>query len=251
MIPIKTGIIINLDNRNELLPSFEKFKNQWRQHGKTIQILNGIDYRNKTHVINYFLKSNRLNLNGYGFRHKKEALIGEIGYYMSHYNCWKYIVDNKLDGCLILDHGVNFLRTDFDSLLIDNNLDILFINEENKIDYKKNIVGIGLQGYIITQKGAQNLMEKCFVLSLPIDLQIRNLCNTKEIKGDVINTPFVKDNNNKVSSIDGLQLGINPNINDSTINDSTINDNKQNKNNILQRLFYNLLEKNVNLDDYI
>lgn len=247
MITVNTSIIINLDNRNELLPSFENFKNQWtNKHGKKNIIINGIDFRNKTHVINYFLKLNRLNLNGYGFRHKKEALIGEIGYYMSHYNCWKYVVDNKLDGCLILDHGVNLLRTDFDSLLIDNNLDILFINEENKIDYKKNIVGLGLQGYIITQKGAQNLMEKCFVLSLPIDLQIRNLCNTKEIQGDVINTPFVKDNNNKVSSIDGLQLGINPNI-----NDSNINDNKQNKNNILQRLFYNLLEKNVNLDDYI
>uniref|UniRef100_A0A6C0IK68 Glycosyl transferase family 25 domain-containing protein n=1 Tax=viral metagenome TaxID=1070528 RepID=A0A6C0IK68_9ZZZZ len=241
MIPIKTSIIINLDNRNELLPSFEKFKNQWRQHGKTIQILNGIDYRNKTHVINYFLKSNRLNLNGYGFRHKKEALIGEIGYYMSHYNCWKYIVDNKFDCCLILEHGVNLLRTDFDNLLIDNNLDILFINEENKIDSKKNIIGGGLQGYVITQKGAQNLIEKCFVLSLPIDLQIKNLCNTKEIQGDVINIPFVKRNDNLFSIIDGIQLSNNINI----------NNDKQNQNTILQRMFYNLLEKNVNLDEYI
>ena len=146
---------------------------------------------------------------------------------------------------MILEHGVNLLRTDFDSLLIDNNLDILFINEENKIDYNKNIVGGGLQGYVITQKGAQNLMEKCFVLSLPIDLQIKKLCNTKEIQGNVINIPFVKHNDNFFSIIDGIQVGNNLNIN------NNINNDKQNKNTILQRLFYNLLEKNVNLDEYI
>jgi GR25 family glycosyltransferase involved in LPS biosynthesis len=247
MITVNTSIIINLDNRNELLPSVENFKNQWtNKHGKKNIIINGIDFRNKTHVINYFLKSDRLNLNGYGFRHKKEALLGELGYYMSHYNCWKYVVDNKIDCCLIIEHGVIFLRNDFENLLIDTKLDILFINEENKIDYTKNVIYGGLHGYIITQKGAKILMEKCCVLSLPIDLQVRNLCNSNEIQSDIINTPFVKRNNNKVSSIDGLQLGINPNI-----NDSNINDNKQNKNNILQRLFYNLLEKNVNLDDYI
>jgi hypothetical protein len=99
-------------------------------------------------------------------------------------------------------------------------------------------------------------MEKCSVLSLPIHLQIRNLCNSKDIQGDVIDIPFVKRNNNFFSIIDGIQLGNNlninnSNINDSNINDSKINDNKQNKNTILQRLFYNLLEKNVNLDDYI
>ena len=247
MIPINTSIIINLDNRNELLPSFEKFKNEWTlKHGKKIQVLNGIDYRNKTHVINIFLKSNRLNLNGYGFRHKKEALIGELGYYMSHYNCWKYVVDTKLDCCLILEHGVIFLQNDFENLRIDKNLDILFINEENKVDYKKNIVGGGLQGYVITQKGAQILMDKCFVLSLPIDIQIRNLCNSNDIQGDVINIPFVKRNSNFFSIIDGIQLGNNTNI-----NTSNINNDKQNQNNVLQRLFYNLLEKNVNLDDYI
>lgn len=242
MIPINTSIIINLDNRNELLPSFEKFKNKWTQQGNKINITNGTDFRNNTHVINFLLKSDRLNLNGYGFRHKKEALLGELAYYMSHYNSWKYVVDNKLDCCLIIEHGVNFLRNDFESLLIDKNLDILFINEENKLDYTKNIVGGGLQGYVITQKGAQVLMEKCFVLSLPIHLQIKNLCNSKEIQCDVINIPFIKRNNNFFSIIDGLQLGNKLNTND---------DDNQNKNSILQRLFYNLIEKNVNLDDYI
>ena len=160
---------------------------------------------------------------------------------MGHFNSWKYVVDNKLDCCLILEDGVNFLRSDFENLLIDKNLDLLFINKEMTMD-NKNFTGYGLQGYVITQKGAQNLMEKCFVLSLPIDLQIRSLCNSKEIQGDTINTPFVKRNNNRVSSIDGIQLGDNANIN--------LND-KQNQSSIIQRLFYNLLEKNVNLDEYI
>jgi GR25 family glycosyltransferase involved in LPS biosynthesis len=242
---VKNCLIINLDNREDLWNSLEKFRRKWNIYGKICDKIPGVNFKTQTHVVNDFLKSNRLNLNGAGFRHTKEALLGELGCYMGHFNSWKYVVDNKLDCCLILEDGINFLRSDFENLLIDKNLDVLFINREMTMDYNKNFTGYGLQGYVITQKGAQNLMEKCFVLSLPIDLQIRSLCNSKEIQGDTINTPFVKRNNNRVSSIDGIQLGNNANINNINLND------KQNQNSILQRLFYNLLEKNVNLDDYI
>jgi len=66
---------------------------------------------------------------------------------VGHYNSWKYIVDNNLDSCLILEDGVEFLRDDFANLKLNKNLHILFINEEmNRIDANKNLVGYGLQG---------------------------------------------------------------------------------------------------------
>jgi GR25 family glycosyltransferase involved in LPS biosynthesis len=238
---VKNSVIINLDNRTDLWNDLEKFRRKWGIYGKICDRMPGINFKKQTHVINDFLKSDRLNLNGAGFRNNKEAILGEFGCYMSHYNSWKYVVDNKLDCCLILEDGIIFLRSDFENLSIDKNLDILFINKEMTMDYNKNFTGYGLQGYIVTQKGAQKLIEKCLVLSMPIDLQVRSLCNSKEIQGDIINTPFVKRNNNRVSSIDGIQIG------DGLVN---LND-KQNQNSILHRLFYNLLEKNVNLDEYI
>ena len=241
MISVNNCVIINLDSRPDLFLNLEKFKNNWGKQGKIVERISGVEYKNKTHIINYFLKTNRLNLNGCGFRHSREAILGEFGCYMSHYNCWKYVVDNKLSNCLILEDGIELLRSDFENLYIDTKLDILFINEEMTTDINKNLTGYGLQGYIVTQKGAQLLMRNCQVLTLPIDLQIRHLCNTKEICYDISNKPFVKRDNNRVSSIDGIQLSNNiVNLND-----------KQNPNNILQRMFFNFLAKNVNLDEYI
>lgn len=239
---VNNCIIINLDSRPDLWYNLDPFRNKFISCGKKVKRISGVDYKKQTHVINYFLRINRLNMNGCGFRHKKEALIGELGCYMSHYKSWKYIVDNNLDSCIILEDGIDFLQNDYTELSIDPNLDILFINQEMTIDFNKNLTGYGTQGYIITQKGAKLLLDKCFILSLPIDLQIRSLCNTKEICYDVMNKPFVKRNNNRISSIDETitQQTSQLNLND-----------KQNTNNILQRLFSNFLEKNLNLDDYI
>jgi len=62
---------------------------------------------------------------------------------MGHYNSWKYIVDNNLDNCVILEDGIEFLRNDFENIKINDELDILFINEEMKVqtnDNKNNLL---------------------------------------------------------------------------------------------------------------
>ena len=128
--------------------------------------------------------------------------------------------------------------TEFEHVFIHKNLDILFVNSEMTTEHKK-LVGYGTQGYIVTQKGAQKLLEKCAVLSLPIDLQLRNLCNAKELQGCTIPSAFVKRNNNRVSSMDGC-----------IHTDQQLND-KQNQHSIFQRLLSNLIEQKVNLDEYI
>jgi len=241
---VKNCVIINLDTRPDLWKSTEQFRNKWTSYGKIVERIPGVSFKNKTHVVNDFIKSSRIKLDGRWFRQNKEELLGEFGCYMGHYNCWKYVADKKLDSCLILEDGIIFLQQNFENLFIDKNLDMLYINEEMTIDSNNNnkiFTGYGLQGYIVTQKGAKKLLEKCESLFYPIDTQIRTLCNTKDVKGDVIKMPWVKRNNNRISSIDGKQT-------DNTISDLN---NKQNENTVIYRLLYNLLEKNVNLDDYI
>jgi len=153
---------------------------------------------------------------------------------------WKYVVDNELDNCLILEDGIEFLRDDFKNMKINNNVHILFVNEEmNQFDLNKNFIGYGLQGYVVTKKGATILMNKCHTMFIPIDLQIRHLCNTKELVGTTITKPYLKRQNNRVSSIDN-----------SVTNMDNLNE-KQDPNNILTRLLLKLKEKNINLDDFV
>jgi len=82
-------------------------------------------------------------------------------------------------------------------------------------------------------------MKYCFTLACPIDLQIRHLCNTKIFKADTLLNPYVKRDNNRNSSIAGVQT-----------NQTDLNS-KQNTMSIVQRIIVNLLQQNVNLDDYL
>jgi hypothetical protein len=47
-------------------------------------------------LLNDYIKTNRINLNGSGFRNTKTSFLGELGCYDGHYNCWKYIVENNV-----------------------------------------------------------------------------------------------------------------------------------------------------------
>lgn len=237
---INNCLIINLDSRKDLWDNLETFRNKWTTEKKTVERMPGVTFKNDNNVLLQLLASNRININMNGFRKTKESFFGELGCYMGHYNCWKYVVDNNLDNCLILEDGIDFLRNDFKNLKINNNIDILFINEEmNNFDSKKNLVGYGLQGYVVTKKGANLLMNKCHQLFIPIDLQIRHLCNTKELIGTTLSTPYLKRQNNRISSIDNSVTSMD-NLNE-----------KQDVKSIVARLLLNLRKNNINLDDFV
>ena len=265
---VNNCLIINLIHRTDLWENTEKFRNEWIKHGKTVERMLGVNYSTQTNVINDFIKSNRLDLNGKGFRKNKNALLGELGCYMGHYNCWKHIIDNNLECCLILEDGIEFLRNDFQNMMINSEVDILYINEEMKKTNENRLVGYGTQGYIVTKKGAQLLINHCSKISYPIDLQIRELCNLERagdevvgelpavinsvdgsrrslrmLTGELLNEPYVKRNNNRDSSI----------INSANLNvviETDLNM-KQSQSSIIERLIVNLLNTNINLDDYI
>lgn len=232
-------LIINLKRRVDLWENLNDFINEWTKCGNIVQRIEATDYTNQTNVITDLIKTDRIDLNGSGFRNNKYAFLGELGCYMSHYNSWKYVIDNNLDSCLILEDGINFLSTDYKNVKICKDLDILFINEEMKM-YNNRFIGYGTQGYIVTYKGAMKLLNNCSKLTMPIDLQIRYLCNSKILNGYTLDNPYVKRNNNRISSIQG-------NREDDTINSTS----PQCPLSIIQRILNNMLINNVNLDDLI
>tara|TARA_B100001989_G_C24456869_1_gene422036 strand:- start:173 stop:901 length:729 start_codon:yes stop_codon:yes gene_type:complete len=242
MNKINNCLIINLDSREDLWSKSLEFREKWKASNKNVFRISGIDLKKQTHNLNKFIISGRIDLNAKGFRRDKNSLLGELGCYLSHYDSWKYVVDNNLESCLILEDGINILRNDYENLSINTNLDILFVNKEMekfKPDPTK-ISGFGLQSYILTLKGAKKLLEVCYKLVLPIDLQLRNFCNSNILNGDVIDNPFAERNNTRISSIENK------------VSETNDLNEKQNLNhNFFERIIINLISKNINIDDFI
>lgn len=236
---INNCLIINLDSRKDLWNKLQPFRDEWTTKNKKIIRISGINYKDKSNILNEFIKNNRIDLNGSGFRNNKNPFLGELGCYMSHYEAWKYIVDNNLNSSLILEDGISFIRDDYQNIIMNKKLDLLFINEEMKMNNENQFIGYGLQGYIVSFNGAQKLMNLCHKLYAPIDLQIRDLCNKKQINASILSKSFVKRDNTRESSIDGIIVNENHNLND-----------KQNPYSILQRILNGLINKNINLDEY-
>jgi GR25 family glycosyltransferase involved in LPS biosynthesis len=232
-------LILNLDYRKDLWDNLSSFRKKWESHGKHCVRIPGITYKNKQNVLNDLIIQDRINLNGAGFRKRKDAFIGEMGCFNGHYSCWKYIVENKIDSCLILEDGIEFLREDFDKLKMNSNIDLMFVNSEMKL-INSNFIGFGLQGYVVSLNGAKILTEKCKVISAPVDLQVRELCNSRNINASVLSNTFVRRNNNRNSSIEGLK-----------VDDQGRENDKQDMMSIINRVLTNLIKKNVNLDDYL
>lgn len=100
--------------------------------------------------------------------------VGEIGCLLSHYFVWKYIVENNLDRCLILEDDTTF-NGDFNIELekiinVTLNYEFLYLNRMafynnigNDVEVSENIVipkySYNSNAYIITNSGAKKLLE--------------------------------------------------------------------------------------------
>ena len=76
-------------------------------------------------------------------------------------------------------------------------------------------------------------------MHLPIDLQIRNICNEKKLLWYKLNNFFVERNNDRDSSISEHEFDEN-NLNE-----------KQNMDPIIIRLLKNIVNANINLFEYL
>ena len=100
----------------------------------------------------------------------KNDLIGEIGCFLSHIDCWETIVTNKMKHTLILEDGILFDKECFNETIhSSDSYNIIFANKE-MIKQKHTLTGYGLQAYIVSNNGPQKLLKNCPMMYMPIDL---------------------------------------------------------------------------------
>ena len=244
---VKNCLIINLDERTDLWKNLEGFREEWTKLGKTCQRIPGVSYKNKKNVLNEYIANGRINILMGGFRNQKQAFLGELGCFMSHYNAWKTVVEKNMESCLIMEDGVRIIRADFNNLIMPTTLDILYVNAEMELHPTFQVFGYGTQGYVVTYEGAKKLLKECAVLRMPIDLQILHLCKIITLKATAMTAPYVIRDDNRTSSIDNSKLR---EARD-RLDKQTMLREKQNPDSLLQRIITNLLINNENLDELL
>ena len=244
---VKNCLIINLDERTDLWKNLEGFREEWTKLGKTCQRIPGVSYKNKKNVLNEYIANRRINILMGGFRNQKQAFLGELGCYMSHYNAWKTVVEKNMESCLIMEDGVRIIRADFKNIIMPTTLDILYVNAEMEQHPTFQVFGYGTQGYVVTYEGAKKLLKECAVLRMPIDLQILHLCKIITLKATALLEPYVIRDDNRTSSIDNSKLR---EARD-RLDKQTMLREKQNPDSLLQRIITNLLINNENLDELL
>lgn len=129
--------------------------------------------------------------------------IGAIGCALSHKKCYQYIIDNNIDCCLILEDDVQ-LDPNFNNLLkcllneIPKNFDIFALGHSSTPKCDPNFIPTdtfyktskfyGLFGYIVSNKGAQKLLN-IFPITKQIDTEISN--NLDRINAYVLFKPII------------------------------------------------------------
>ena len=128
--------------------------------------------------------------NGYNLRSH------QVGVWQSHFSLWKTMVDQNIDRLFIFEDDCLFVK-DFKTmygktldLLSDKDYEIVFlgysgasIDTQNDLHLISEGVPRCLHSYILTQSGAQKLVEKLNIIDFPIDEIIGRMFHKKEIKG--------------------------------------------------------------------
>lgn len=114
-----------------------------------------------------------------------------IGCYLSHYNCWKKVIDENLPGAFIFEDDIQFDNNEMKNFnnYIQNlpiNIDVFsfaysttrdtFV-EELPNNFIKCKFFFGLQGYYVSNLGAQKLIKYAFPIECHVDAYISLLNN--------------------------------------------------------------------------
>lgn len=244
MNKIENVLIINLDRRKDLLNRIKYIFDFFNSIDEiNITRIQGNDFidkcKNNPKEFNNLIETEIISLNANGLRRSKNAVLGEIGCYLSHKKCWEKIINEKLENTLILEDGIIFHEHLFNPIInMKISYDIIFVNKE-MVKQDDNLVGYGLQGYILSYEGATKLNNLCKSLYLPIDLQVRQVCNEKKLHAKVSRIKFVERNDDRSSS-----------ISDKIEDPNNLNE-KQSMDPIYLRIIKNMISKNISLQDYI
>lgn len=180
-------IYINLDKRDDRRRHMESLLKEHNLNQKAMR-LSGVDGRKLN--INKISSDLVTNSGKYDAVHGTKVYVpltmGGIGCALSHRKAYEMIINNKMDRALILEDDVYFDKKFGEKLktlmgnLPTTDFDILFIgyhSAKNVVRVKNNNYFVipqkvyGLFGYIVTQRGAQKLMN-VFPITWQIDTEI-------------------------------------------------------------------------------
>lgn len=206
-LKVKHCLIINLDSRIDLWDKLSEPRRLMNEAGITVERLPGINYSTTTNLLQKLYNEGIITLESSGWRKNAVHMRNEWGAFTAHREALIKVIENDLKCCLIMEDGVEFLRTDFENLKIKNWLDISILYPNMKDE------GWGVQGYIVTKKGAENLLSKLFPLKMPYDLALRNEMKAYNLTYEFVEPYFLKRDNDRQSSV-GLPLNHGNNYNE-------------------------------------
>ena len=230
--------IINLKRREDLWEKIKYLKDFLSNtHKIPVQRIEGIDFKYEFSknplLFNELVSTGTVSLNATALRNTKEAILGEIGCFLSHKKCWTEIANKGLQNTLILEDGIIYDCKTFSPILDYGNFDIIFTNQE-MVKENNNLRGYGTQAYIVSLSGAKKLLNLAQTLVLRIDIQIRNLCNDHQLNWYIHKKKFIRRNSKRVSS-----------INLSSAHSYQV------FNTLSQRILTNMIKKNIPIANYL
>ena len=196
--------ILSLEERQDLRDLLKPLQDYFTQ--KNISFEFYISQKENENFLQEMLDAKIISFLGVGFRKSKKGLTGEMGCFNTHLNLWKKCMFDNEDYLIIEDSSsINFdllKKENFDSLA-----DITFYNEEFYSDKSLNILnGFGISCYKINPRSAKLLIRLAFPLTIPLDLQVRQLCNQKFITYS-FGHQFLKRNNDVKHSTEDNVVG--------------------------------------------
>lgn len=227
---INTMYFINLDHRPDRKNHFLEQIKKSKYCAKSTSRYRAVDGKNididsiPSHIItNYGKKqvlSNKVNTLGY------DLTAGGLGCALSHFNLYKECIDKNYNSILIFEDDIN-IDTNFDTILeqvcnLDfNTFDLLYLGYHHDPNTSSHPSGLrkvvnniyGTFGYIITNRGANFLVNKIFPLSIQIDSAILDAIKKNQITS-LISTQKVIHSNSKFSTDIQGQKGLRNKLND-------------------------------------
>lgn len=232
-IQVKHCLIINMDSRTDLWEALNEPRRLMQEAGIRVERVPGVDNTYAPNLLKTLYREGILAFDSAGWRRNSKHLRNELGCFTAHYNALKRVVQEGWESCLIMEDGVEFLRADFENLRTNKQIDVKVIHPHMKNE------GWGAQGYVVTEKGAANMLSILYPLKLPYDLAMRNALMRRELVYHIHGPYFMKRNDRRISSIgrDMSERDLNK---------------KQSLLPLYKRLLDGLMEDpNIDLDDYL
>lgn len=182
--------VISLKRENRL----DNIKKQQSKINTTIEIFDAVKGDNLN--INQLMDDNIISRNW----EKNDTIykLREIGCYLSQYNIYTKILNDKLPGyTIIFEDDFNILIDNFENEVIsliknsNDDFDIMFLGNyesnhgtlinNNLYNHNKDVLLIGCYAYIVNNKNIEKIIKATKYIDMPIDHKIHNLAKNDEL----------------------------------------------------------------------